>query len=90
MDPELLASRLQETAELLGVEVRPSPSESDGAVVRLRGKTVVFVPAGAIAVKRVEILAKALAGLDTRGVSLVTDVREAIDRARHESRDANA
>jgi len=82
MDPELLANRLAEAAEGIGVEVRSGPPELEGAVVRLKGKTVVFVPAGALARKKVEILASALSRLDTENVFLVPDVREAIEKAR--------
>jgi hypothetical protein len=82
MDPELLGSRLREAAETLGIEVRESPSESDGAVVKLRGKTVVFLPSGVLPAKKVRILARALASLDTENVFLVPDVREAIEEAR--------
>ena len=82
MDPELLTNRLQEAAESLGVEVRDGPPESEGAVVKLRGKTVVFVPAGVLAAKKARILARALASMDTEAVFLVPDVREAIEKAR--------
>jgi hypothetical protein len=86
MDHELLCSRLQEAAEGLGVEVRHSPSESEGAVVKLRGKTVVFLPSGALPAKKVEILARALSDLVTDDVFLVSDVRAAIEKARRHVR----
>ena len=84
MDTESLAARLAEAAESLGLEVREGPADSDGAVVRLRGKKVVFVPEGALSAKRAEVLARALAQEDTEDVFLLPAVREAVDRARSE------
>jgi len=86
MDAELLAERLKEAAEAAGLEVREGPADSEGAAVRLRGKTVVFLPAGVVAAKRVDILARALAPLDLEGMFLIPAVREAIERARRELR----
>jgi hypothetical protein len=82
MDPELLAARLAETAESVGIEVRQGPAELDGAAVVLRGDKVVFVPAGALPTKKVEILARALAGENLEAVFLLPAVREAIENAR--------
>lgn len=82
MDPELLAARLAEAAESLGLEVREGPADSDGAVVRLRGKKVVFVPEGALSTKRAAVLARALAQEDTEDVFLLPAVREAVEKAR--------
>ena len=82
MDTESLAARLAEAAESLGLEVREGPADSDGAVVRLRGKKVVFVPEGALSTKLVEVLARALAQEDTEDVFLLPAVREAIERVR--------
>jgi hypothetical protein len=85
VDEGVLAERLKETAEAQGFDVRGCPPDSEGAVVTLRGRRVIFVPEGAIAAKRVEIIARALAPLDLEGVFLVPVVREAIERARGES-----
>ncbi len=82
MDAELLAARLAETAESLGLGVREGPADSDGAVVILRGERIVFVPAGALPAKRAEILARALSRVDLEDVFLLPAVREAIERAR--------
>lgn len=82
MDPELLAERLRELAEAKGLEVREGPSESDGGTVKLKGKTVIFLPRGAPAAKTAEILAQALAGLDLQDTFLIPAVREAIERAK--------
>jgi hypothetical protein len=84
MDLELLAARLGETAESLGLEVRDGPADLDGAVVVLRGKRVVFVPAGALPAKKVGILARALAREELEDVYLLPAVREAIGAARGE------
>jgi len=82
MDPEVLAGRLAEVAESLGFEVRTCPADSEGAVVVLRGKWIVFVPEGALPARKVEIVARALAAVDTEGLFLLPAVREAIERAR--------
>ncbi len=82
MDEGVLAERLKETAQAQGFEVRGCPPDSEGAVVTLRGTRVIFVPEGAMAAKKVEIIARALAPLDLEGVFLVPVVREAIERAR--------
>ena len=82
MDPELLAARLAETAESLGLEVREGPAELEGAAVTLKGKKVIFVPAGALPAKKVEMLARALAREDLEEVFLLPAVREAIENAR--------
>ena len=82
MDEGVLAERLKETAEAQGFEVRGSPPDSEGAVVTLRGKRVIFIPEGAMAAKRVEIITRALAPVDLEGVFLVPAVREAVERAR--------
>ena len=82
MEPEILAARLEETAEALGVEVRPCPPESEGALVVLKGKRELFVPEGTQAARRAEVIASALAPLDIEGVFLVPAVREAVERAR--------
>ena len=82
MDPALLAARLQEAAERLGIEVREGPADSDGAVVTLRGKKAVFVPRGALASVRAEAIARALAAENLEEVFLMPVVREAVERAR--------
>ncbi len=82
MDPELLAERQKETAESQGIEVRAGPTDSEGAVVTLRGRRVIFVPEGALATKKAAIIAEAMAPLDLGGVFLLPAVREAIERAR--------
>ncbi len=82
MDPELLAERLKETAESQGIEVRAGPPDSEGAVVTLRGRRVIFVPEGAPPARKAALIAEAIAPLDLGGVFLLPAVREAIERAR--------
>jgi hypothetical protein len=82
MDAEVLAERLKATAEAVGLEVRSGPPDSEGAVVRLRERRIVFVPAGAPAQKRLDIIAGALAAYDLEDVYLVPAAREAVERAR--------
>ena len=82
MDAEVLAERLREAAESLGLGVRACPADSGGAVVLLRGRRVIFVPDGALPTKKVAIIASALAQEDIEGVFLLPAVREAIERAR--------
>jgi hypothetical protein len=84
MEPRILAGRLREVAESRGIEVRTGPADSEGAVVRLRGSRVVFVPEGAPADATARLIARALAPLDLEGVFLLPAVREAVDRAREE------
>ena len=82
MDEGVLAERLREAAEAQGFEVRACPAESEGAVVTLRGRCVVFIPDGALPAKKIAIIAGALAPLDLEGVFLVPAVREAVEGAR--------
>ena len=82
MDPGILAERMKEAAERLGMEVRECPPESEGGVVVLKGKRVVFIPRGTLASRRVEIVARALGHVDTEGVFLLPAVREAVEQAR--------
>lgn len=82
MDPGILAERMKETAERIGMEVRECPPESEGGVVVLKGKRVVFIPEGTLASKRIEFLARALADVDTESVYLLPAVREAVERAK--------
>lgn len=82
MDPGVLAERMKETAERLGMEVRECPPESEGGTVVLKGKRVVFIPEGTLASRRVGIVARALAAVDTESVYLLPAVREAVERAK--------
>ncbi|MHC5058466.1 MAG: hypothetical protein ACYTKD_27735 [Planctomycetota bacterium] len=82
MDPGILAERMKETAERLGMEVRECPPESEGGTVLLKGKRVVFIPHGTLASRRIQLVARALAEVDTEGVFLLPAVREAVERAR--------
>ena len=82
MEPEILAARLEETAEGLGVEVRSCPAESEGGLVMLKERRVLFIPEGTPAARRAEVIASALAPLDIEGVFLVPAVREAVERER--------
>ena len=86
MDAQVLAERLKETAERLGMEVRECPGDTEGGVVVLKGRRVVFIPQGALASRRVEMIAGALSDIDTEGVFLLPAVREAVERARDEAR----
>ncbi len=82
MDPGILAERMKETAERIGMEVRECPPESEGGVVLLKGKRVVFIPVGTLASERIAILARAFAEVDTESVYLLPAVREAVERAK--------
>ena len=82
MDPAILAEKLKEAAEALGVEVRSCPAESEGGAAVLKGKRVVFVPEGAHSARRAALVAEALAPLDLEGVYLLPAVRDEIERAR--------
>jgi hypothetical protein len=82
VDPQVLAERLKETAEAMGVEVRTCPAETEGGPVLLRGRRAVFVPEGAPPEKATALLAEALAPLDLEGIYLLPAVREAIEARR--------
>ena len=82
MDAEILAERLKEAAVALGLECRACPPESEGGLVVLRGRRVVFVPRGALAARRIEILAGALAPLDVESLRPPQAVLDAVERAR--------
>jgi len=82
VDPGILAERMKESAERLGMEVRECPAESEGGLVILKGRRVVFIPQGTLASRRIAFLARALAEVDTEGVYLLPAVREAVERAK--------
>ena len=82
MDPRILAERMKESAERLGMEVRECPAESEGGVVVLKGRRVVFIPRGTLASGRIDFLARALAEVDTDSVYLLPAVREAVERVK--------
>ena len=68
MDDMAKLSAMLDLAEELGLAVRPMPASaqgedtSAGAVVRLRGKEVVFLDASAAAAEQIAVLASALRG----------------------------
>jgi len=82
VDPGILVERMKESAERLGMEVRECPAESEGGVVVLKGRRVVFIPRGTLASGRIAFLARALAEIDTDSVYLLPAVREAVERAK--------
>lgn len=81
MNEEALIAALEDLAERLDVEVRVASVETGGAMV-LRGQTVIVVPEGALAARRLEVLARALARMDLERVYVIPAVREVLDRFR--------
>jgi hypothetical protein len=74
---------MKESAERLGMEVRECPPESEGGTVVLKGKRVIFIPQGTLASRRIELVARALAQVDTEDVFLLPAVRDVIERTRN-------
>ena len=91
MDPAGQLAALVSLAESLGFEVRAGPSgegagRAGGAVVRLRDKQIIFLDAHAAPGDQVNVVAAALAGrTEVAERFIVPELRELIDRARHEA-----
>jgi hypothetical protein len=93
MDPKKQLAALADLAEALGIEVRrapsgdpSSPSRGGGAVVRLRGKSIIFLEESAPVQERISVLAGALAGREElAGRFLPPQIRELLERAGEES-----
>ena len=84
MDEAQLLDYLMDIAEELEIPVRRVPAEagSSGAVVTLKGRTLVFLDASSPERDQVAVLASALAGRSELGERfLPPEVREVIDSA---------
>jgi len=89
MDLNEQVALLADLAESLGIEVRRAPEgdsfsapRGGGAVVRLRGKEIVFLDESAPAQDRLAVLAGALAGrTELAGRFLPPQIRELLDAA---------
>jgi len=83
MDTVLLLTTLLELAETLGVEMRRVPHSADpdshpgGAVVRLKGRQIVFLDGEADPTDQAQVLAAALRGRpEIAGMFLPPEIRE--------------
>lgn len=84
MDAQDLLSELLKLAQSLGISIRTAEACSDhaGALVRLKGKEVLFLDPSADLADRIDATAAALAGRpELQDHFLVPQVRSAIDRA---------
>ncbi len=86
MDTVLLLTTLLELAENLGVEIRRVPHGSDGddhpggAVVRLKGRQIVFLDGDADPTDQIDVLAIALRGRkEIQDMFLPPEIREILD-----------
>jgi len=85
MDPDTKLSTLLDLAESLGMEVRRMPpmggtDHPGGALVRLRGKEILFVDPSASTGDCIDAVARALAGRpELADRFLPPDIRDAID-----------
>ena len=87
MDPISQLTALMDLAENLGVEIRRAPGGGDGdhpggALVRLRGKDIVFLNGDAAVVEQIEVLAAALAQKpEVQQMFLPPQLRQILDSA---------
>jgi hypothetical protein len=87
MDLAEQLAALADLAESLGMEIRRAPAgdrseHPGGAVVRLKGRQIVFLDEAATVSERIGVLASALAhGGELSGVYLPPQLRELLDRA---------
>jgi hypothetical protein len=93
MDANEQLALLADLAESLGIEVRrapqgDSPSSGGGALVRLRGRPILFLDESAPAQDRIALLAGALAGrAELADRFLPPQIRELLDRVGAEPHD---
>lgn len=87
MDMLSQVAALVELAESLGLQVRPSPAGVEsaehpgGAMVRLKGKDVLFLDTDAPPADQLALLASSLAGRkELQDVFLPPELREVLDR----------
>jgi hypothetical protein len=78
-----LRDRLVDLAEDLGIEVRPAPASQahpGGALVRLRGREILFLDPAASVEEQIPVLVSALAGRsELQDRFLPPDLRELLD-----------
>ena len=76
-----LLDQLTVVAERLDIEVRHVRYEGEGGLCRLRGKNVLVVNDLLDAPERVDVIARALAGMpELEGMYVPPEVRELLDR----------
>ena len=87
MDAKEQLAALADLAESLGMEIRRAPAaEGDGhpggAVIRLKGRLIIFLDESASVAERIAVLAGALAGREEiAGMFLPPVLRELIEKA---------
>ncbi len=78
-----LRDRLVDLAEQLGIEVRPAPASEahpGGAMVRLRGREILFLDPAASTEEQIPVLVSALAGrAELQDRFLPPELRELLD-----------
>jgi hypoxanthine phosphoribosyltransferase len=88
VEADRLLDELLELARSLGIDVRhvESCQERGGALVRLKGREVLFLDDSADSSERIEAVAGALAGrAELEGRFLMPEVRTAIEQASSKS-----
>ena len=87
MNPSEQLAALADLAESLGVEIRRAPAAEasghpGGALVRLKGRDILFLDESASPAERIQVLASALAGREELATMFLPPVlRELLDRA---------
>lgn len=91
MDEHATIAALLEVAESLGIEVRQSPASAEGssrggAVVRLKGREILFLDNGASLSDQISAVASALSGKEElQNRFLPPELREILDQNAEES-----
>jgi hypothetical protein len=85
MDETAKLSELVDLAESIGLSVRTVPPGADathigGALVRLKGKEIIFLDPDAAVADQISVIAEALRGRsELEGMFLTPEIRQAID-----------
>ena len=87
MKDEVFLEMMEQAAEKLGIklgyeDLRKGEVSTQGGLFVLKGEKRILVHKGLAARERADVLVEIFSALDTEGVHLPPDVREAIDSAK--------
>jgi hypothetical protein len=86
MEPSEMVAALEDLAAHLGVEIRREFTNGAGGLCILKGRRFLVIPADATPDEQIDVMASALAGLDTEDVYLVPAVRDLLESYTSERR----
>ena len=76
MDDALALSELEELVAKLGIEVRQEDLPGAGGLCQVRGKWILFVSSGLSVSEQVDVIARALGGMDLSSVYVRPALRQ--------------